>query len=131
MNNRLRVKIEKHLLPSLAQLGFEILESEQSQDHESASVVLTSGELRVKLECARWECFVSFGSSALPFRWFTDYEVTRHLGIPSYISSVELDAVLEGVQKLLRNHYKDMRPIFSRAGIEETEDELTPTLVAS
>lgn len=132
MHDDLLNLVQLHLLPQVEQLGLKVVEHEESSSFDNASVVLQTGDVRVRIVRERSVVFADLGSVAEPRRWFDSSVVMDYLGLSEEGGFHDSDAaaVLLGVSRFLTSCWQELSRAFGLTSFPTTRKKLQAVLDA-
>ena len=127
LHGDLLTQVRRELLPLLQPLGFEVVQSEESESFDNASTVLQSPDFRIRVVRERGVSFADFGPLAEPGTWFDSAVVLDYLGLSESAGFHERDlsTMLRGLGGFIVAFVDDMRAQFQEQDLARRKGALT------
>lgn len=118
--------VNEELLPTLAPLGFRVVESEAAESFDNAYVVLEAQELRVQVLRERSVVVLAMGPTFEPNTWFDSAVLMDYLGLSPEGGFHDRDArgVLRGAGAFITSMWKELTIMFGQQRVVTTKQEL-------
>jgi len=118
--------VNAELLPTIAPLGFKVVETDVSEWFDNAYVILEAPALRVRVLRERSIVVVGFGPTSEPGTWFDSAVLVDYLGLSANAGFHDRDArgVLRGAGAFITSMWNELTAKFSPPELATTKKEL-------
>jgi hypothetical protein len=115
--------VHRELLPTLAPLGFKLVQSDVTDSFDNASVMVEGPDLRIRIVRERSQLFADFGPLAEPNTWYDSAVVIDYLGLSGEAGfhGRNVAETLHGVAAFVSACHRELERKFDLSNIAATK----------